>query len=238
MKIKSQNIKNLTKKLPHPFAGPHANPRRIRTLENRLSKEYGPVKIRRLDPLDELILTILSQNTNDNNRDKAYSALRKQFPTHEDILNAPLEDIENAIRPGGLAANKSRTIKGLLQRLKQTRGKLSLDYLGSMSTEDALHELTSFPGVGLKTASVVLLFCFSRPIMPVDTHVHRLSRRLGLASPKANPTQTAQILSAVTPKELILPFHLHLIAHGKSICKSQKPACSICTIADLCPSAQ
>ena len=221
------------------YAGENGSRRRIVALQKRLDRVYGPfVPKRRLDPVDELILTVLSQNTNDLNSDRAYGNLRRRFPTWREVLDAPVRDIEREIRVGGLSRNKSKAIKAILQEIKARHGKISLDHLKQASMQDALDELTSLPMVGLKTASCVLLFSLGRASMPVDTHVHRLSTRLGLVKDKSSADQTYHVLMAITPEELIYVFHLNLIQHGRTICKSQHPRCSECVLNKLCPSAQ
>jgi endonuclease-3 len=164
--------------------------------------------------------------------------MKKQFPTWESVLNAPRSKLENAIRVGGLANSKSKYIQSILRSIKAKYGQFKLDHLRQMPVRDALNELTSLPGVGLKTASCVLLFSFGRPAMPVDTHVGRLSRRLGLVTEKSTAEHTFEVLMELTPEELVYPFHLHLIRHGREVCKSQKPKCRECVLADLCPSVE
>jgi endonuclease III len=217
--------------------GINGNRRRIVAIQKRLERNYGPfVPKKRLDPVDELILTVLSQNTNDLNRDRAYSNLRKKFPTWEDVANAMAWSIEQEIRVGGLSANKSRAIKRILREIKTRHGAIDLSHLKKLPLQDAIDELTSLPMVGLKTASCVMLFSFGRPTMPVDTHVHRLSMRLGFVTEKSTADQTYGVLMSITPPEIIYPFHLNLIQHGKRVCKSQHPRCDECVVNDLCPS--
>lgn len=231
--------------------GPQGTRRRVRALCRRLEKIYGPfVPKSRRQPLDELILTVLSQATNDRNSLRAYAFLKERFPTWSQVLEASQEDLEDAIRPGGLAHNKSQTIRAILETLhgsaqsvrpKTTSGNSSssaagpLEHLVEVPLDDAMAELTALPGVGLKTAACVLLFSCSRPVMPVDTHVHRLSGRLGLVRPKATADQTHHVLMAITPQELVYLFHVWLIAHGRSQCQARNPRCSGCTLCDLCP---
>jgi endonuclease-3 len=220
------------------YRGPNGTRRRILALENRLEREYGTfVPKRRLDPVDELILTVLSQNTNDLNSDRAFGNLRKRFPTWQDVLDASAREIEREIRVGGLARNKSKAIRKILGEIRKLHGGFNLSHLGEVPMEEAIDELLQLPSVGLKTASCVLLFSFGRPSMPVDTHVHRLSGRLGLASEKATPEQTYHVLMAITPEDLVYPFHLNLIQHGRTVCKARNPNCPGCVLRDLCPSA-
>jgi endonuclease-3 len=134
--------------------------------------------------------------------------------------------------------SKSRTIKRVLAELKKRDGAYTLDWIADLPLDEALEALTDLPGVGIKTASCVLLFSFGRPSMPVDTHVHRLARRLGLVARKTTADQTYAVLMAITPEELVYPFHLQLIKHGRIVCKSQRPRCAECILVDLCPSAE
>jgi len=220
------------------FYGENANSRRVRTLNARLEKIYGTFKpFEKLDGVTELILTVLSQNTNDINRDRAFTNLKEKFPTWDDVLSAPAKKIENAIRVGGLAHNKSIAIMKILSEIKTRYGKYTLDTIASLPIDEALTELTKFPGVGIKTAACVLVFSYGKPVIPVDTHVHRLSTRLGLVTQKATAEQTFDVLMKIIPEKLRYPFHIYLIRHGRMCCKSQRPDCPNCPLNDLCPSA-
>lgn len=219
-------------------AGPNANTRRVRALHRRLDDEYGPFEpFPHKDGFSQLIVTVLSQNTNDVNRDRAFKNLKSKFPTWDDVRRAPLRKIENAVRVGGLAHNKSIAIKKILKEIKSRYGKYTLDPIAELSMDEALDELTALPSVGLKTAACVLLFTYGKPAIPVDTHVHRLSIRLGLVKPKATAENTFHVLMKITPDELKYPFHVFLIKHGRAVCRSQKPQCGECVLSDLCPSA-
>ncbi len=220
------------------FIGFNGNSRRIRALNTRLNKIYGPFKpFKPKDGVEELIVTVLSQNTNDVNRDRAFSNLIDKFPTWDDILAARQKKIENAIRVGGLANTKSRAIKKILREIKSRYGRFTLDPIAKLPIDEAIETLTKLPNVGIKTAACVLVFSFGKPVIPVDTHVHRLSRRLGLVSEKATRDQTFYILMDIVPEKLRYPFHIYLIKHGRNVCKSQRPKCGECALADLCPSA-
>lgn len=155
-------------------------------IHRRLAKAYGLPQRRRLDPVSELVSTILSQNTNDRLRDLAYGRLRERFPTWDQVRDAPRKEIIAAIRPAGLARQKGPRIKRALQRITQERGKLTLDFLRRLPTPQAKAWLTSIPGVGPKTAAIVLLFSLGKRAFPVDTHIHRVARRLGLIAPKVS----------------------------------------------------
>jgi len=221
------------------WAGPNANSRRIRALNGRLDKIYGPFKpFRKMDGVEELIVTVLSQNTNDVNRDRAYRNLRSKFPTWDAILEATQKEVEDAIRVGGLAHNKSIAIIKILSELKNRYGEFTVDPIVKLPIREALQELKKLPGVGTKTAACVLVFSYGKPVIPVDTHVHRLSRRLGLAVDKASPDQVFEVLMEIVPDDIKYSFHVLLIRHGRNICHSRNPRCRECNLSELCPSAQ
>ncbi len=208
---------------------------RVREIEGRLTERYGPAERERFDPLDELLLTILSQNTNDGNRDLAYERLRERLPTWEDVRTAPRRRVESAIRPAGLGPQKARAIQEFLRALHAERGALSLDHLEGMADDEAIEYLTRFRGVGVKTAACVLCFSLGRPVMPVDTHVHRLARRLGLVPEKASAENAHEILNELVPPDFRFSFHIQLIRHGRRTCVARNPRCSTCVLSDLCP---
>lgn len=200
-----------------------------------LIQEYGQRQWNpRLDPLSELVFTILSQNTSDVNRDRVWKRLKDRFPTWEEVLTADVDEIAAAIRPGGLANIKAPRIKNILQTITERRGKLSLDFLADMEINEAKEWLGSLKGVGPKTAACVLLFSCGKPVLPVDTHVHRVSKRLGLIGPKASREQAHMILEESLPPETYYTFHLNMIAHGRQICKAQNPRCEICVLFQHC----
>jgi endonuclease-3 len=187
-----------------------------------------------IDPIDELVNTILSQNTNDLNRDKAYRALRSSLPTWEAVRDAPTKKVIEAIRPAGLANQKGPRIQKILKRITQERGELNIDFLRDWPVDEAKAWLTSFDGVGPKTASIVLLFALGRPAFPVDTHIHRVTGRLGLIPPKTSADNAHELLEAIVPPEWYHPFHLNVIAHGRAVCKAQRPRCEVCTLKKYC----
>lgn len=200
-----------------------------------LIEQYGQHEWRpRLDPLSELIFTILSQNTSDVNRDQVWRRLKERFPTWESILAADPTEIAEAIRPGGLANVKAPRIQEALRAIKQERGELTLDFLAEMEVDEARRWLTSLNGVGPKTAAIVLLFSLGKPAFPVDTHVHRVSQRLGLIGPKTSREQAHQVLEELLSPEIYYTFHLNLIAHGREVCKSQQPRCETCVLQEHC----
>ena len=201
-----------------------------------LLEHYGtPAKKKSLSPLDGLVLTILSQNTNDTNRDRAYRSLRERYHTWNDAADADPAGIEDAIRVGGLAGNKSRNIHRILNELRDRRGSIDLDYLRSLDQEAAMRELVSMKGVGTKTAACVLVFSLGMPRFPVDTHIHRIVRRWGVV-PWGIPREGAQdIMEDIVSDEQKYDGHLLIIEHGRRICKAISPRCSECPLEDLCP---
>ena len=209
----------------------------MRALNRRLTEEYGQPDKPQLDPLDELMVTILSQNTSDTNRDLAYERLRDRFPDWESVHEAAREDIQDAIKPAGLWKQKARTIQEALDAIHEREGSLDLSPLEDLADEEVLEYLTSLRGVGVKTAACVLCFSLRRAYMPVDTHVHRLSRRLGLIRKKTSANDAHDLLNddGVVPPELRFEFHINLIRHGRRVCKSQRPRCDSCVLEELCP---
>lgn len=202
----------------------------------RLRRAYGaPPAPRRLPPLDELVLTILSQNTNDTNRDRAYAGLRRSLPTWEDVAAAPLPVIERAIRVGGLAPTKAPRIRAVLRALRD-RGIALDDHALRRIRHDRLFALlVGLPGVGPKTAACVLLFSLGRPYFPVDTHVHRVAIRLGLVPENATAVKTQDALQAALAPADMYEAHMNLIRHGRHVCVALRPICSQCVLNDICP---
>jgi endonuclease III len=211
----------------------------VRWCDGRLRQEFGDrVPPRpRPDPLDELVLTVLSQNTNDVNRDRAYAELRRRWPRWEDLLAADVAEIEDAIRGGGLARQKSARIQAMLRGIADREGKLSLERLRELPRAEALAYLYSFKGVGAKTAAIVMLFACGVPVFPVDTHVLRVGKRLGLLPAPADADQAHEIMGALVPDERMYRFHINLIAHGRATCHARKPECGSCCLRMKCPSA-
>ena len=210
--------------------------RRTRRTIELLEREYGvPHRSRRSDPLESLIVTILSQNTNDINRDKAYRNLRERFRSWQEMSDAPECEIVDAIRVGGLANVKSKRIKAILRSIQEERGDFDLSFLRNLPAEDAEKALLSHKGVGLKTAKIVLLFSLGRNVFPVDTHIHRLSKRLALVPQKASREQTHAIMADLVPPEKMHSFHLNLLAHGRKVCKARDARCPDCVLIRLCP---
>lgn len=210
---------------------------RERALEvrQRLLEEYGePVWRNRLPPLDELISTILSQNTNDDNRDLAFGRLRAAFPSWEAVRDAEPEAVIEAIRPAGLANQKGPRIQAALAQITQERGELDLSFLRDLPPEEARAWLTQFKGVGPKTAAIVMLFSLDLPAFPVDTHIHRVAGRIGLRPDSANAEKSHDILAELFPQDAYYDVHLNLIRHGREVCKARQPQCWECALTDLC----
>lgn len=201
-------------------------------IDRRLREAFGePQKPRFSDPLEVLVRTILSQNTSDRNRDQAYVALRKRFPRWEDILAASEEEVAEAIKPAGLFRQRARRIREVLSRIQKERGTLSLDFLAELSDADAEKWLLSLPGVGKKTAYVVLLFAFGREKFPVDTHIARVTKRLGLWDGRGDPHDA---LAPLIPVGHAYRLHLNLIRLGRELCRPRKPRCTQCPLLKLC----
>jgi endonuclease-3 len=209
----------------------------IRAIVNRLTKAYGRRSWHRRDNgLDCLVQTILSQNTSDVNSRRAFQSLRQRFPTWQQCVNAPVSQIEAAIRAGGLARTKSRRIQRILRQVLRDRGELSIEFLRRAPLEQARQYLQRLDGVGPKTVACVLMFGFNRPALPVDTHVHRVARRLGLIDEKVSAERAHQLLQQACPPRLVYPFHVLLVEHGRRACRARQPNCADCCLADICPS--
>jgi len=188
-----------------------------------------------LPPLDNLMLTLLSQNTNDVNRDKAYEKLRSRFPTWEEVMQADVRDVADAIRLAGLANQKSERMQAILRWIHEKYGALNLDCLCGMTRQEAIDTFCQLKGIGIKTISVVLAFSCGVDIFPVDTHVHRLCNRLGLVNPQTKSAeQTFELMQQRVPDGKAYSFHIHLITHGRTICKARAPECQLCPLPSLC----
>jgi endonuclease-3 len=210
-----------------------ADRRRLRAIRDRLRAEYGrPVLEPHHAPVDELILTVLSQNTNDRNRDVAYGRLRERFESWDEVREAPVEEIEDAIRPGGLAPTKAIRIQQILRSFED-----GLDWLADAPVGEARAWLESLPGVGRKTAACVLLFSFGRPEVPVDTHVYRVGTRLGLFRPGASFEEAHDELLRLTGGDPDDAYEIHmlLIRHGRRTCTARAPRCPECPLRRMCP---
>jgi endonuclease-3 len=210
--------------------------RRVLALRDRLRLLYGrPSAPPHRQPLDELILTVLSQSTNDRNRDVAFLRLRTRFPSWTAVREAPLEEVEEAIRPGGISKVKSARIQAILRELPDPP---SLDHLAELDVAAARDELVALPGVGRKTAACVLLFSYGMPDIPVDTHVSRVGTRLALFRPGAPFEELHDDMLALTPRGQELEFHVNLLRHGRRTCHAQRPSCPECALNRMCPWAR
>ena len=213
------------------------NPLAKRALEihQGLLEYYGePIWRNPLPPIDELVSTILSQNTNDINRDRGFNALRAQFGTWEEVRDAPPQEVIDAIRPAGLANQKGPRIQQALHSITEERGNLDLSFLGDLSVEEARAWLTRFNGVGPKTAAIVLCFSLGKPAFPVDTHIYRVTGRIGLRPERMTVEQAHPHLESLFPPETYYPAHLNIIRLGREICQARRPRCEVCPIINLC----
>jgi endonuclease-3 len=207
---------------------------RLRRLDSVLTEMYGPKPLRpHGDPLGELVHIILTQNTSDANSDRTYAALRAAYPSWDQAALAPPGDIADVIRMGGLSDIKAVRIGDALRRIEADFGSISLASLDTMEKTDAFDYLTSLPGVGPKTAACVLLFALGRPVFPVDTHVHRVSNRLGLVATRS-PAATQAALMPAVPDEIVYQLHMNMVTHGRKACKAGRPACSRCLLQSEC----
>jgi endonuclease-3 len=204
-------------------------------IHQRLLEFYGqPTWRNPLPPVDELVSTILSQNTNDLNRDRAFASLRRQFPTWEQVCAADPASVIAAIRPAGLANQKGPRIQQVLQSISSERGSLDLQFLTGLPLEEARAWLMKFKGVGPKTAAIVLLFSLGQPAFPVDTHIYRVTGRLGLHPERMTLEQAHSHLEGLLPADVYYAAHLNIIRLGREICTARKPACPRCPLRDLC----
>jgi endonuclease-3 len=200
-----------------------------------LRETYGyPEWRQHLPPVDEMVNTILSQNTADTNRDVAFERLTDRFPDWEAVRDANLDDVIEAIRPAGLANQKGRSIQRALRYLTETQGQITLDFIEDMPIDEAKDELTGIKGIGPKTAAIILLFAFNKPAFPVDTHVHRVTKRLRLIDPQTSREKAHDELEKIVPPEDFYAFHLNVIQHGREICDARNPHCAICPLQDDC----
>ncbi len=208
---------------------------RLRRCIDLLEGVYGLPKSRGLSPVDLLVQTILSQNTTSPNTHRAFDNLKRSYPNYQALLDAPDEEVARLIRCGGLANIKTRRIKEALETIKERDGSIDLDFLKDESPEGARRRLMALPGVGPKTAAVVLLFAFNMPLLPVDTHVNRLSRRLGFVPEETSLEEAERILEMITPRSKYCSFHVNLIRHGRAVCRARSPYCDRCVLAEICP---
>jgi len=203
-----------------------------------LEQEYGPRQWQPdRDPMDVLIGTVLSQNTSDTNSGRAFASLKASFDTWEDVASAPVEHIARLIKSGGLSQIKAARIKQVLEQIEKEQGRISLDLLRSKTMAEAEAYLMRLPGVGHKTASCVLLFSLGKPSLPVDTHVFRVAKRLGLINSKISAEKAHSLLQEQIPPSKVYQFHIHMIEHGRRICHAGQPRCNTCRLSGVCPSS-
>ena len=207
--------------------------KRLFKIAELLEDKYGPIPWESEgDPLDVLILTILSQNTSDINRDRAYEALTSTYSNYEEIVAAPVDELAEAIKTGGMHHQKAARIQSVLREIHKEHGAYDLSHFWDMSRDEILEELTKHKGIGKKTAGIVLTFSLNKPYFPVDTHITRITKRLEFVKDREDPHD---VMNELVPDELIYPFHMHLIYHGRETCKARKPLCSSCVIEKHCP---
>jgi endonuclease-3 len=207
---------------------------RARLVHQHLLSFYGTPACNPLPPLDELVSTILSQNTNDANRDRAYHSLRLRFPQWEAVRDAPEADVIDAIRSAGLANQKGPRIQHILREITALRGELSLNFLKDLPPAEVHDWLSQFKGVGPKTTAIVMLFSLGMPAFPVDTHIYRVSGRIGLRPDGMTVEDAHDHLAGLFPPETYYAAHLNIIRLGREVCHARRPSCSICPLQDLC----
>ena len=209
---------------------------RVRQILDLLEGEYGvPEWKPDHAPISVLVQTILSQNTSDANSGSAFGSLKAYFPTWKDVADADVDTIALRIRHGGLGKIKAQRIKQALNDIVRQRGELELDFLSRLTLYDAQDWLLQLPGVGLKTARCVLLFSLGMPALPVDTHILRVSKRLGLISHKTSPDEAHYALGGLVPPEDVYKFHVLVIEHGRRVCQARRPGCHACVLQKICP---
>ena len=200
-----------------------------------LAERYGRPQWRKNTlPMDELVSCILSQNTNDTNRDRGFDALKARYATWQDVVDAPVEEMIDTIRVAGLANQKGPRIQEVLRIIQAESGDYDIDFLNDMSIDDAKAWLTNLPGVGPKTAAIVLCFAFGRAAFPVDTHVHRVGRRIGFLPDKISADRAHPVMEAIVPPEDYYGFHINMIQHGRAICQARGPRCEQCPLTEHC----
>lgn len=208
---------------------------KVLAVTERLTEMYGPRQLHSVrDPLGELVLTILSQNTSDRNSGRAFRMLQAKYATFEEVLEAPIPELYETIKQAGLGNIKAPRIQQVLAEILRRRGKLDLEFLRDLPMAEAKAWLRSLPGIGPKTAACVLCFSCEMPALPVDTHVHRVSLRLGLIGPKVNADAAHDLLERSLPPDQVYGFHVNMILHGRQICHALRPECGRCPLSDMC----
>jgi endonuclease-3 len=219
--------------MPSPRPGTRAHARAIAT---RLEEAQGPIPWRRRrDPVSELVTTLLSHSTTDANQLRAFEALRARYPTWDEVRRAPTAEVEETVRVAGLAGQKAPRIQHVLDVIADDPRGDDLEWLGEAPLDEAMATLTALPGVGPKTAGCVMCFCFDAPVVPVDTHVHRIALRTRIVPPGSSAVRAQERLSAWIPPERTYATHMHMIAHGRTVCVARSPRCGQCPVLDLCP---
>lgn len=210
-------------------------PDKYEAIYNLLLETYGEPEWQRYQPpVDQLVNTILSQQTTSANRQQAFDRLRERFPDWKAVMEAPLAQVREAIHPAGLSSQKAPRIQNALRYIQRERGELNIDFLADLPVEEARAWLTQIKGVGPKTAAIILLFTFQLPAFPVDTHVHRVTKRLGLIDSDVSAAKAHDVLEEIVPPAHYYPFHKNLIQHGREICQARTPKCHICPLQECC----
>jgi endonuclease-3 len=219
---------------------PQAEGRPIRYIIQNLERAYGVPENRRAggDPLDMLVSVILSQATSDTNSRRTFAELKRRFPTWDDALAARESSVAAAIKSGGLARQKAKVIKSLLAEIRAARGSLDLSFVEEMSDAEAVKYLSRFRGVGPKTAACTLLFACGREVFPLDTHIFRVLRRVGLVPEKCSDARAHELLNGVVPAGKFYSFHVNLIRHGRALCRPRDPVCERCPVVEYCDYGQ
>lgn len=229
----SKTSETKTSETPHRLPTKNA----VRRVNALLVDRYGSRAPSPREPLDGLVLIILSQATSDINCDRAFRSLKTRFPTWDDVLAFPVEELADAIRSGGLANQKAARIHAILRQIKDDSGTLDLDWMHKASVDECTAYMNKFHGIGPKTIACVLVFFLDKPAFPVDTHVHRVTKRLGWIRPKANADEAHRVLAMLVPDECKLDLHVNLISHGRAVCRAQGnggPRCGDCILRKSC----
>lgn len=227
------------RKASHSETETAADEKPVRYIIQNLERAYGvPVNERASNPLDMLVKIILSQATSDTNSDRTFAALKKRFPTWDATLRAREATIADTIRSGGLANQKAIVIKSVLRQIKAERGALNLDFLHEVSAEEAVRYLSQFRGIGPKTIACTLLFACRKEVFPLDTHIFRILRRVGLIPQKCTDARAHEIMNRVVPPGKFYSFHVNLVRHGRKLCRPRDPLCERCPIVEYCDYGQ
>lgn len=211
--------------------------KKMRQISDGLLDVYGPIEwITRRKAIDELVYTILSQHTSDVNSERAFANLMSEFGDFDSVADADEKEIEITIRSGGLSKSKAPRIKKVLNEIRAEVGSFDLSFLSEMPMQNSKEWLMKFNGIGPKTAAIILCFSFQMPAMPVDTHIFRVSKRLGLIGKKITAEKAHDLLERVVPSAEVFQFHMFLIRHGRDTCKARRPSCDVCVLSHICPS--